>query len=142
MTGVYQDITLVSGATTITLPAEMEWIDRRSRNLVAQNIEVATSGARIIEEFKQIDGFPVTLVAKGDGDTWVGQAEVDALMVLADDPLVAPMTLTYNDGTVVSVRFRYEGGTPAVESAPLIAMFPMSDTTAYVLTLRLMQASA
>jgi hypothetical protein len=141
----YQNITLVSGATTITLPGQMVWTDRRSRNLVAQNVEIAANGAPIIEEFQQIGAYPITLVAKGAGDTWVDKAVVDQLLALADAPLASPMTLTYNDGTVITVRFRYSAG-PAVEADLIYPLFPedvdVPLTTAYSLTLRLFQASA
>jgi hypothetical protein len=139
----YQAITLVNGVDTITLPADMEWTDRRSRNVVAQSREIAANGAQIIEEFQQIGGYPVTLVAGGRGDTWVDQDTVDALMAWADAPLTAPMTLVYNDGTVVPVRFRYDGNTPAVDAAPVTdKIFPRDGTFGHSLTLRLLQASA
>lgn len=138
----YADITLVSGATTITLPAAMEWVDRRARNLVAQNVEFAANGAQIIEEFQQQGGFPITLVAKGKDDTWVRRPQIDALLALADSPLIAPMTLTYNDGTTYLCRFRYDGATPAIDALPVSPLFPQDDTTGYSLTLRLRQASA
>ena len=138
----YADITLVSGATTITLPAAMDWLDRRSRNLVAQNVEIAANGAAIIEEFQQQGCYPITLVAKGKSDTWVRQPVIDALLALADSPLVTPMTLTYNDGTAVLCRFRYDGTTPAVDASPVTPVFPYDDDTGYSLTLRLIQASA
>lgn len=139
----YDDITLVSGATTITLPKEMEWIDRRSRNLVTQNIEMATNGAPIIEEFQQLGAYPITLVAKGDQDTWVDLDQIESLQTLADAPLTSPMTLTYNDGTVLSVRFLYDGTSPAVQATPVLAMFPESDSPiGFALTLKLIQASA
>jgi hypothetical protein len=141
MTG-FADITVVSGATTVTLPGGMEWIDRRQRNIVAQNIEIAANGAPIIEEFAQIGGYPVTLQARGNGHIWVPQSAVDALITLADAPLAAPMILTYNDGTVVSVRFRYDASSIAVDAAPVYVEFPQSSATPYSLTLRLIQASA
>lgn len=139
----YQDITLVSGATTITLPADLIWVDRRSRSVMAQNIERATNGAAIIEEFQGIGAYPITLVGSDSrGNTWVGQDTIDALTTLADQALAAPMTLTYNDGTVVSVRFRHDGTGAAVDAQPLYSIFPQDGTTPYLLTLRLMQASA
>jgi hypothetical protein len=138
----YQDITLTSGATTLTLPGDMVWTDRRRRSVMAQNVEIAANGTLIIEEFQQVGGYPITLVAAGAGDTWVLQDAIDALIALADQPLATPMTLTYNDGTVVSVRFRHEGSTPAVQANVLYSIFPQDGTTPYSLTLRLMQASA
>ena len=138
----YADITLVSGLTTITLPADMEWSDRRTRNLVAQNVEIAANGAQIIEEFQQIGGYPITLVAAGKDDTWVNQSVIDALLALADLPLTSPMTLTYNDGTVMSCRFRYDGTSPAVEALPVYRQFPRDGSFPHSLTLRLRQASA
>lgn len=141
----YQEITLVSGATTVTLPGRMVWTDRRARNLVAQHVEVQASGAPAIEEFQQIGGYPITLVARGRGDTWVMKDAVDALIGLADSPLATPATLTYNDGTVILVRFRYGEG-PAVDAQLIEPLYPEDEsvrlTLAYSLTLRLMQASA
>jgi hypothetical protein len=139
----YQDITLTSGATTVTLPADMEWTDRLSRNLVAQNIERAANGANVVEEFQMQGGYPITLVALGPGDTWVSQAVVKQLQDLADAPQGSPMTLVYNDGTSITVRFAYSGTTPAVEAKPVVRIFPRDDDESYCsLTLRLIQASA
>lgn len=138
----YQAITLVSGATTVTLPADMKWTDRRSRNVVAQSVQIAANGAVIVEEFQQLGGFPVTLVAGGDGDTWVTQDVIDALITLADSPQTSPMTLTYNDGSTLTVRFAYDTSQPAVEAAPVLWAFPFAGGDGYSLTLRLRQASA
>jgi hypothetical protein len=139
----YDDITLVSGVTTVTLPSGMDWIDRKKRNLVAQQRDRGANGSQIIEEWQAQGGYPITLVARGDQDEWVTQDVVDALEALADAPLSVPMTLTYNDGTTYSVRFRYESETtPAVEADPVLGYFPRDDTFNYSLTLRLIQASA
>jgi hypothetical protein len=138
----YDDITLVSGATTITLPQGMDWTDRKKRNLVAQQRDRGANGSLIVEEWQAQGGYPITLVALGDQDEWVTQDVVDALTALADAPLTSPMTLTYNDGTVLSVRFRYDGDTPAVDADAVVGYFPRDDTFAYSLTLRLIQASA
>jgi len=141
------DITLVSGATTITLPKEMEWVDRFTRNLVAQNVEITAGGSQVIEEFQQQGGFPITLVARGANDTWVTRDVIAALQTLADTPLAEPMELTYNDGTVVLCRFRYNGNTPAVNAIPVTVqsghfqIFPEDDDSPYALTLSLFQAS-
>jgi hypothetical protein len=137
----FQDITLVSGATTVTLPGGMQWTNRRSRNIVTQNIEVTLGGSQVIEEFQQQGGYPITLRAGGNGDIWVYRPQIIALQALADAPLTSPMTLTYNDGTVISVRFSYVNGN-AVDAAPVVVSFPEDDTTPYSLTLNLIQASA
>lgn len=140
----YQAITLTKGDVTVTLPGGMRWIDRRSRNLVVANVEIQANGAPVIEEFQQIGAYPITLVAGGAGDIWVMEPEIDALLELADSPLDGPMTLTYNDGTVVLVRFRYGEG-PAVDAQQIRALYPSDPSVplsqAYSLTLRLMQAS-
>jgi hypothetical protein len=141
----YQAITLVSGGTTVTLPADMRWTDRRGRDLVATSVTIQASGAPVIEEFQQIGGYPITLVAGGAGDTWVDEASIDQLVALADSPLTTPMTLTYNDGTVVLVRFRRGTDGIAVDAQQIHATFPSDSSVplsqAYSLTLRLMQAS-
>lgn len=136
------DITLASGATTITLPGDMYWSDRFVRSLVATNVEIASNGAAIIEEFQQIGGYPITLEPWNAIDTWVPRSTVEALNALADAPLTSPMVFTYNDGTVVTVRFRRDGGGLPVEARPVYPIFPEDGNTPYFLTLRLMQASA
>lgn len=143
----YQDITLTSGATTVTIPGDqMVWTDRRSRNLVAQNIEIAANGAAIIEEFQQIGTYPITLVATGINK--VTRDTVNQLLALCDAPLTAPMTLVYNDGTVLSVRWNFfqNGGSGSnaavVDAATVFPTFPESDADLCTLTLRLIQASA
>jgi len=138
----YQAITLVSGATTVTLPADMVWNDRHSFDPVAQNREISAGGSQIIEEFEQSGGYPITLVAGGRNNTWVRRPQIVALRALAAAPLTSPMTLTYNDGSIHSVRFRYEGNTPAVAARSVVDIFPEDDNTGYSLTLRLFQASA
>jgi hypothetical protein len=134
------NITLVSGATTITFGPELEWVNRFKRNVVAQNREIAANGAQIIEEFQQIGGYPITLTTMAD--TWVEQSIVVALQALADSPMTSPMTLTYNDGTEVSVRFLYDGATPAVEADPIWDAIPRDANFPHTLTIRLVQASA
>jgi len=141
----FQDITLVSGATTVTLPGQMVWTDRRAYNLVAQQRDFGANGAQIIEEWQQQGGYPITLVAGGAGDTWITESVVDALRALAAAPLTAPMTLTYNDGSTYSVRFRYTDGI-AVDAQMIRPQYPSDSSEllsqAYSLTLRLLQASA
>jgi hypothetical protein len=140
----YQAITLVKGSTTITLPADMQWPDRRSANLVAQAVTEQASGAIVIEEFQKIGGYPITLIAGGAGDVWVTESVIDALRTLAGSPLDGPMTFTYNDGTVVLVRFRYIDGI-AVDAQMIHPIYPSDSSEplsqAYSLKLNLMQAS-
>jgi hypothetical protein len=134
--------TLQSGATTITLPDDLIWIDRYTRSLVSQNVEIAANGAAVIEEFQQIGAYPITLAPYNGVDTWVPRSTVDALQTLSDSPQSSPMTFTYNDGTVVLVRFRRDGNTPPVDAQPVYPIFPEDGTSPYFLTLRLIQASA
>lgn len=141
----FQDITLVSGATTVTLRGQMVWIDRRSTSLVATQRDFGGNGSQIIEEWQQQGGFPITLVAKGAGDTWIDKDAVDALRALAASPLASPMTLTYNDGSTYTVRFRHFDA-PAVDAQLIYPLYPESSavplSTKYSLTLKLYQASS
>jgi hypothetical protein len=137
----FLDITLVSGATTITIPGDaLEWVDRYKRNLVAQNREITAGGSQVVEEFQQVGGYPITL-ATTDG-TWISKAIVDALLALADAPLTTPMTLTYNDGTTYLVRFLYDGSTSAIDAEPVWDGFPRDSSFPHTLTIRLVQSAS
>ena len=126
---------------TIALPADMEWPDEFTWSPVAQQVDIASDGALIVEASAQLAGRPVTLQSRQDGNigfAWVNRATVTALYDLAATPSNDPMTLLLHDGRSFNVLFRYADGAP-VEAHPLQHLAPHVDADQYLLILRLMQ---
>ena len=130
-------LTLVDGATTITLPADMHWSDEYAWLPTAQQTEVAFDGALIVQESAQLAGRPVTLEG-GVTFAWIDRATLESLRTLASTPRDMPMVLTLLDGRAFNVLFRH-GATPAVDAKPILDIVPFADGDAYALTLRLLQ---
>ena len=128
---------------SVTLPADLEWIDEYGWLPVSQATEVSTGGSLIVEEFVQAKGRPITLAARQQEDgtfVWTDRATIDSLRALAATPLASPLTLTLEDGRTFSVRFRYTDGI-AVEATPVQHVAPHADADPYILTLRLMEVA-
>ena len=125
---------------TIALPDDMQWSDEFSWLPTAQQVEIASSGALIVEESAQLAGRPITLVGSDSnpGFAWASRATIGALYALASIPRVGPLTLLLQDGRSLNVRFRFNDGA-AVEAKPIRFMAPQVDADQYLLTLRLMQ---
>lgn len=120
---------------TISLPGDLEWTDEFTWVPTAQTVEIAFSGALIIEESAQLAGRPITL--QGDF-AWIQRSVIADLWALASTPLAAPLVLTLADERVLNVRFRFADGAP-IEARPVRQLAPAIDTDVYTLTLRLMQ---
>lgn len=126
---------------TITLPADMKWTDEFRWTPVAQQVEVTTAGALLVEESGQLAGRPITLEAQRDDDggyVWVDRATLLDLNALAASPLADSILLTLHDGRTFNVRFRYGDG-PPVDATAVRHIVPAVDDDVYTLTLRLMQ---
>lgn len=126
---------------SITLPADMKWVDEFHWTPVAQQVEVTTAGSLLVEESAQLAGRPITLEAQRDDDggyVWVDRATLVELYSLAATPLDDSILLTLHDGRTFNVRFRYGDGAP-VDADPVRHIVPAVDDDVYLLTLRLMQ---
>lgn len=126
---------------TIVLPDDMEWIDEFQWQPAAQQIEVASNGALLVEESVQLAGRPITLEGRIEGNVGFAlptRAVIKQLQDLASAAHVTPLTLTLHDGRSFDVLFRRTDGA-AVEARPLKHIAPHDDADLYALTLRLMQ---
>lgn len=128
-------------AGTVTLPGDMQWVDEFTWLPTAQQVEVACSGALIVEESVQLAGRPITLQARMEGNTGFALVErsvLSALRALAAVGRTAPLTLVLEDLRSFSVMFRHSDGL-AVEAVPIKHIVPPADADLYSLTVRLMQ---
>ena len=105
---------LKNTATTLTLPNDIEWIDKYTWTNTKEKSDVTLDGSLVIQTAQQIKGRPITL--KGGNDfAWLDKSDIEVLKSLAD--AAEDMTLTLNDGTTYTVRFRYADG--AYDVAPI-----------------------
>lgn len=132
-------ITLTSGATTVTLPEDLQWVDEFQPWAVSQVQEFSLTGALIIHESARLAGRPITLQS-GSDFAWVTRATVDALRALSEvapGPLMTLSLPAYPSGArTFSVRFRRDQ--PCIEAAPIKHKTPPAPTDYYSLVLRLM----
>ena len=135
-------LTLTSGATVITLPEDLQWVDEFTPWKVAQVLEHSLTGALIVHESAKLVGRPITLQS-GPNFAWVARSVVDQLRALEDVANGVNMTLVipdYPSGTrSFTVRFRRDSG--AIEAAQIKFKSPPAPTDYYSLVLRLIQVT-
>lgn len=127
---------LTSGATTVTLPDALNWVDEYTWSPVEQTKTYTTTGALLIEESVKQAGRPITLEGSEDR-TWCTRALVDQLHAWAATPgIVLALTIR---GTARDVTFDHEKG--ALQGLPVIfyADGSIDATDFYVPTLRLLE---
>jgi len=119
---------------SVTLPADMTWVDEFSWPTVLRATEYSLSGALIVDAGQRLAGRPITLRSEMDGG-WVMRATVDALRVLASE-LPGVLVLTLADSRSFNVTF--------APDEPLLAepLYPIADPGVdfpYLVTLRLIE---
>jgi hypothetical protein len=129
-------ITLSNGTTTVTLPADLEWVDEYDWLPVEQSADYSVTGALIIDVGARQSGRPITL-SGNDSTAWLTRSQVDALRVWAAIAGQA-LTLTLADARVFAVAFRHQDA-PALEAAPVAFTAPMQSGDWYVITLKFME---
>ena len=129
-------ITLTQGATTVTLPDALNWVDEYTWSAVEQTKTYTTTGALLIEESVKQAGRSITLEGSEDR-TWCTRALVDQLHAWAATPGIV-LTFTIRS-TAREVTFDHEKG--ALQGLPLIfyADGSIDATDIYVPTLRLLE---
>ena len=104
---------------TVSLPADMLWIDEFNWPTVIRSTEYTLTGAMIVDIGQRQAGRPITLAGAADGG-WVTRATVDALRVLACE-LPGQFVLTLADTRSFTVTFAPED---AIHAEPL---YPVAD---------------
>lgn len=88
---------------TITLPADLLWIDEYKWSGIAQQTDIMQDGAVVVQADAQQTGRPVTLQG-GDNFGWIDKATLESLRTLARNPGLE-ITLTMHDGVARNVVF-------------------------------------
>ena len=107
--------TLTDGATTITIPDDLEWTDEFDFTPVTQDIKRTIGGSFIVSESSLSHGRPITLT--GGPQVWMPRHVMSAI---ASEAAVAgrKFTLTLADGRIYNVIFRRDSGQP-IAAVPL-----------------------
>ncbi len=98
-------ITLSDGSTTINLPDDLQWVDKYLWNKQRDQVDITLAGGLVIQNSVQIKGRPITL-AGGDDFAWMNKTDMDSIYTMIDEG--SNLTLKLNDGSIYTVRFRYE----------------------------------
>lgn len=132
--------TLSDGTTTVALPDDIRWTDRRKSWAVGQAVSVTLGGSLIVEESKQLAGRPITLQSGGTSSptyALMAGADVDLLLALANDVRADPLTLVWNgEGVEETFNVRFSG-TDAVDAQEFKFQAPNEDADLYSVTLKL-----
>ena len=135
-------LTLTSGATVISLPEDLVWVDEFRPWKVSQVFQHSLSGALIVQESAKLAGRPITLQSGSDYG-WASRAVVEALQALelvANGPVMTLSVPAHESANrTFSVRFRRDAA--AIEAAQIKPILPPAPTDWYSLILRLMQVS-
>jgi len=95
---------VLTGTTiTVSLPADLVWIDKSWQEVVAQ-VDRSLAGTLITQTSRKVGGRPITLV--GDEEIWVSKELLDSLFELLN--INEQMTLTTPTGDTFEVVFRYD----------------------------------
>jgi len=135
-------LTLTSGATVITLPEDIQWVDEFGSWKVQQISETSLTGALIVHESAKLAGRPLTFQS-GSDFAWAPLSTVNALRALEDvagGPNMALSVPGYPSGQrAFTVRFRRDP--VAIEAAPIKHQTPPAPADWYSLVLRLMEVA-
>ncbi len=127
-------ITLALGATTLSLPSALNWVDEYTWSPIEQAQTYTTTGALLIEEAVKQTGRPYTLEGAQD-KTWCSRELVNTLKGWAATPGVQ-LVLTIR-GMAHPVTFDHLKG--ALQGLPVLFFEDgsIADADWYVPTLRL-----
>lgn len=119
---------------SVSLPADMTWIDEFNWPTVIRAREYALTGALIVDSGQRLAGRPITLQGDSSGG-WIMRSTVDALRVLACE-LPGEFVLSLADGSAFNVIFDADD---PIRAEPI---FPIADPDAafwYLVTIKLIE---
>ena len=128
--------TLTYGATTITLPDDLQWIDECTWTKIAQRKAYSITGALLLEAGTKAAGRAITLQG-GEVFAWVARSTVLALKALIEQAGIT-LTLGYR-GTSYSVMVDWEAG--GFDATPVADFADPASADFYYFTLRLVQVA-
>lgn len=119
---------------SVSLPADMTWVDEFNWSPVQRASEYSLAGALIVDVAERQAGRPITL-AGADNAGWVSRSVLQALYALAADPDVASRALTLDDARAFTVAFDDD----PIEAVPVIDYSNPGSGDWYVVTLKLIE---
>lgn len=119
---------------TVTLPADMIWVDEFNWSPVQRATEYSLAGALIVDIAERQAGRPITLQGAA-GAGWMHRSALQALYALAADPAVASRSLTLADGRLFTVAFDDD----PIEAEPVVDYSVTGADDWYVVTLKLIE---
>jgi len=126
-------LTLNDGATTITLPDAMQWVDEYDYDNVKQDVQYMIGGGIAVSENLVTAGRPITLES-GD-NVWVSKDILDSLVTMRSVADLS-ITLTLPDDRTFTVNFdRSEN----ISASPILRKNVQLGTDYYTLRLKLME---
>lgn len=128
-------ITLTYETTTVTLPADLLWVDEYSYRPVEQTVTPTLTGGVVVEAAVRTAGMPITLQPEDASSAWMTRATLDAITAIVVEP-GAEMALNIR-GTAYSVVFRHQDG--AMDVTPVVHYSTADATDFYLVTLRFMR---
>lgn len=111
-------IAITDGATMVTLPPDLQWIDEFGWSQVEQETAFSITGKQIVDQALKVKGRPITL--KSNGGVWVPRSDVETLQAFYNEADTV-FTLTIGS-TDYSFQFSRPGGFQAVEVRRLARM--------------------
>lgn len=78
-------ITLSDGATTLTLPSDLDWRDEFAWTPVEHSTDYSLAGNLVVQEGSRQDGRPITLFG-GREAAWISRADLEQLYAMASVP--------------------------------------------------------
>jgi len=128
-------ITLDADGSTVTLPADLQWLDDASWHPVEQSVQRTVTGALVVSTAARLAGRPITLAPADDQSAWITRATLDQLIGWAATP-GQQMALTLRS-VVRTVVWRHQDG--AIDAAPVARFADVQSGDYYLATLRFME---
>lgn len=119
---------------SVSLPADMVWIDEFTWPTVVRSTEYSVTGALIVDAGQRLAGRPITLAGDASGG-WIARATIDALRTLAC-ALPGQYVLELADGRRFNVVFAPED---PIAAEPLFPIRDPGDDFPYVATVKLIE---
>lgn len=126
--------TLSYGATTITLPDDLQWIDECAWPKIAQRKAYSVTGALLVEAGTKAAGRAMTLQG-GESIAWASRSTVLVLKALVEQAGIT-LDLAFR-GSSYSVMVDWEAG--GLEATPVADFSDPASADFYYFTLHLVQ---
>lgn len=131
-------ITLTVGATTVTLPGGMQWVDADDWHPVQQAVERSVTGALIIDVKATPTGRHISLQPVDPSAAWMPRADLDQLKAWAAS---AGLQMTLNVNGVPFTAIWRHHTPPALSATPVVFYDDAGSGDFYLVRMNLMDVT-